>query len=319
MLLCLISSGVAVSSPYLAQRSSGSWDGCVAQHPLDPGGCTLRWDSPLDNKGNWKQRGTFLASMLAGSGAGRGLDARVRGLLPDGADVYVVPVNPDSGSLTSSPEASGGSSRIRAYTACEGHLRGLQARDYGLYAPPLRWRMVVLVDVTAQWPTAPVGSSGFRISEADWLAAATARTVDGGSPDVLMVAPAGDSFGGVAFPAMFPQVVAVGGFDCEGSPLRSSYGSGAKQQPDILAPGKNMIVPDVRRDGSRTAATKAWEGSAAAAALVAGAAARLWSAFPGCSADQVRAALLSSRPQGAAQPARLYLEAAQKALAGQKC
>jgi hypothetical protein len=316
--MCLISSGVATSSPYLAQRA-GSWDGCVAQHPLDPGGCTLRWNSPADNKGNWKQRGTFLASLLAGSGAGRGLDGRVQGLLPNGADVYVVPVNPDTGSLTSSLDAAGGSSRIRAYTACEGHLRGLQARDYGLYAAPQRWRMVVLVDVEGQGPTAPVGSGAFKISEADWLAAATGPTIDGGSPDVLVVAPAGDKSSGVAFPAAFPQVLAVGGFDCEGKPMRSSYSSGAKQQPNILAPGKNIIVPDVRKDGKSPAGTKTWEGSAAAAGLVAGAAARLWSAFPSCSADQVRAALLSSRPQGPAQPARLSLEAAQKALADKKC
>jgi hypothetical protein len=318
VLLCLISSGVATSSPYLGQRG-GSWEGCVAQHPLDPGGCVLRWDSPADNKGNWKQRGTFLASLLAGSGAARGLDARVRGLLPDGADVYVVPVNPDSGSLTSSPEAAGGSSRIRAYTACEGHLRGLQARDYGLYAAPLRWRMVVLVDVEGQAATSPIGSGAFKISEADWQAAATGPTIDGGSPDLLIVAPAGDKSSGVAFPGAFPQVLAVGGYDCEGRPLRSSYSSGAKQQPDMLAPGKSIIVPDVRRDGKTPAATKAWEGSAAAAALVAGAAARLWSAFPGCSADQVRAALLSSRPEGPGQPARLNLEAAQKSLAEKKC
>jgi hypothetical protein len=319
VLLCLISSGVATSSPYLAPRAAGSWDGCVAQHPLDPGGCVLRWNLPADNKGSWKQRGTFLASILAGSGAGQGLDKRVRGLLPDGADVYVVPVNPDTGSLTSSLDAAGGSSRVRAYTACEGHLRGLQARDYGLYAAPLRWRMVVLVDVEGQAPTAPIGSSGFKVSEADWLAAAAGPSIDGSAPDVLLVAPAGDKSSSVALPAAFPQVLAVGGYDCDGRPLRSSYSQGSKQQPDILAPGKSIIVPDVRRDGSSPAATKAWEGSAAAAALVAGAAARLWSAFPGCSADQVLAALLSSRPQGVAQPARLNLAAARQFLLSRKC
>ncbi|KAF6261523.1 peptidase S8/S53 domain-containing protein [Scenedesmus sp. NREL 46B-D3] len=318
VLLCLISSGVATSSPYLAQRA-GSWNGCVAQHPLDPGGCALRWNSPEDNKGNWKQRGTFLASMLAGSGAGRGLDARVRGLLPDGADVYVVPVNTDTGSLTSSPDAAGGSSRIRAYTACEGHLRGLQALDYGLYAAPLRWRMVVLVDVAGKGPTSPVGSGVFKLSEAEWLAAATGPTVDGGAPDVLLVAPAGDKSSSVAFPGAFPQVLAVGGYDCEGRPLRSSYSRGSKKQPDILAPGKNIIVPSVLKDGSSLAATKSWEGSAAAAALAAGAAARLWSAFPGCGADMVRAALLSSTPLGSSQPARLNLAAARQFLVDRKC
>ncbi|KAF8063647.1 hypothetical protein HT031_003502 [Scenedesmus sp. PABB004] len=308
VLVCLISSGVAARSPYLVHNA---WSGCAAEDPLDPGGCALPWGSPADGAGNWKPRGTYAASIIA---ARPGLDPRVGGVIPGGASLHVVPVNPDSGSIEPGASAPGGRSRLRAYSVCEGRLRGLQAQDYGAPGGAPRWRMVVLADLTSAGPAEPIGSGAMRVGEAEWLAAATGVTAEGRAPDVLLVAPAGEG-AAVAFPAAFPQALAVGALTCAGGPARS-YSGGAKLGPDLLAPGQGVLVPDVRKEG--TAGLRVWEGSAAAAAFAAGGAARLWAAFPGCSVDAVRRALLSSRPAGGGA-ARLNLGAARAYLAASKC
>lgn len=270
------------------------------------------WNYPLDSKGNWKPRGTYAAAVMAGR---PGINSRIRGVIPNRADFYVVPIDTDSGAIEPSSSAAGGRSRIRAYTACEGRLRGLQAQDIGLYAPPMKWRMVMYVDIQSPSPAAPIGTQENRISEADWLITATGKTDDGRPPDVLIVAPAGDVPGRLAYPAVYPQVIAVGGYSCDGKPI-NSYPANGTAKPDILAPGKGITVPDVKRFAP--VGVRGWEGSAAAAAYTAAAAARLWTAFPKCSADEIRAALLSNRPAAAAS-ARLDLRLAQRYLSQHSC
>jgi len=57
--------------------------------------------------------------------------------------LYVVPVSLENGALDPSATSTGGTSRLRSYSVCEGRLRGLQSQDVGLIPPaPSRWRMV---------------------------------------------------------------------------------------------------------------------------------------------------------------------------------
>lgn len=338
VLLCLITSGVDARSPALA---GVSMSGCVRQHGMDPGGCILPWNSPADGTGSWKPRGSNAAHIIAARG---GSDPAVRGVLSGTASLYIVPVNPESGSIEPGANATGARSRLRAYSACEGRLRGLQAAEYGgsssssggRQAGPGPWRMVVLVDIAANGPAEPLGSlQPLRVTEADWLDAATGpKAMGAGAADVLFVAPAGEPGPRLAFPAAYGCVLAVGAAGCRGQQLidygvMPAAGTGtatismataaaAKVGPDILAPGMAIRVPDVRSDG-RPHGTIAWGGSAAAAAFVAGSAARLWAAFPGCNADAVRTALLATRPNGASAPAALDLHAARKSLDQQQC
>eukprot|EP00878_Enallax_costatus_P013897 GHUV01014532.1.p1 GENE.GHUV01014532.1~~GHUV01014532.1.p1 ORF type:complete len:390 (-),score=116.54 GHUV01014532.1:915-2084(-) len=317
VLICIVSSGVSYNNDYLKHNN---WYGCSKEHPLDPGGCWLKWDTALDQKGNWKPRATYEAAIMA---AKPGVDARIRGVIPDKTDIYVVPVDTDAnGAIEPGSAAVGGRSRIRAYSVCEGRLRGLQAADVGLYAPAVRWRMVMLVDVEANSPAAPVGEDGYQISEADWLASATNTTEDGSPPDILVVAPAGDIPGRVTYPAADPRVIAVGGYTCDERPMinyTSSNSSSRSRVPDILAPGKNTPVPDFQKDG--VSGVRLWEGSSAAAAYTAAAAARLWSAYPQCPADWIRLALLSSVPGKVLPvlPVKLNLQQAQTYLQQNRC
>lgn len=317
VLICIVSSGVSYNNNYLKHNS---WSGCSKEHPLDPGGCWLKWDSPLDQKGTWKPRGTYEAAIIA---AKPGVDSRIRGVIPDKADIYVVPVDTDAnGAIEPNSKAVGGKSRIRAYSVCEGRLRGLQAQDVGIYTPAVRWRMVMLVDVDASSPAAPVGDDDDQVSESAWLASATNTTEDGSPPDVLVIAPAGNTPGRVAYPAAYPSVMAVGGYTCDQKPMvdySSSSSNSRSRVPDILAPGKNIPVPDVRKDG--VSGVRTWEGSSAAAAYVAAAAARLWSAYPQCPADWIRLALLSGKPGQVLSvlPVKLDLQQSQTYLRENKC
>jgi hypothetical protein len=270
VLLCLISSGVHKDAPGLAHNR---WSGCVAEDPLDPTGCALPWASSPSSAG-FRPRGTWAASIIA---------AKEGGLIPAGTDIHVVPVDgPALGSLDPGSTAPHGKSRLRAYSVCEGRLRGLQAQEFPGSASGKRWRMVMLVDVVSDAP-ASTGSGEFSLSEAEWIAAATgpgtAEAVH--TPDVLVVAPAGQKEG-VGFPAALPHVIGVGSHKCSGEAMQSYANSG---KPDILAPGANIAVG---------ADAQPWTDSAAAAAFVAGAAVRLWSGFPRCSANEVRGALLAA-------------------------
>jgi hypothetical protein len=169
--------------------------------------------------------------------------------------------------------------------------------------------MVMLVDVAAEKP-ANSGTGEYSLSEADWVKVATGSGTPEAPhlPDVLIVAPTGDK-SAVGYPAALPGVLAVGGYRCNGRPLHTHLNSSSSSsKPDILAPGGNVAIPG---------ANKVWMDDAAAAALVAGAAARLWTAYPNCSADEIKAAILSSSSGSGGsgwRAARLSLAAAETAL-----
>eukprot|EP00775_Hariotina_reticulata_P008537 gene8537-8719_t len=294
VLICLISSGIISSSPFISHNTLG---GCSREDRLDPGGCTLPWNSPTDDKGNWKRRGTQLAAIMVATG---NIDPRIRGVIPDKSELYVVPVNLANGALEPNATSLGGTSRLRAYSVCEGRLRGLQSQDYGLIPPaPSKWRMVMLVDVNQKMPSSDVGGD-FPTSEAAWFAAATQQS-QGAPDDILVVAPAGDDKQQlqVAFPAAIKQVLAVAAVGCNLTALKAYENKESK--PDILAPGQYIAVPSARNlsagDMARSKEVIPGRsadpdlGSHAAAAYVAAAAARLWNAHPQCSASSIRRAL----------------------------
>ncbi|KAF8071207.1 hypothetical protein HT031_001290 [Scenedesmus sp. PABB004] len=174
VLVCLISSGVAASSPNLVHNA---WSGCATADPLGPSGCVLSWARLL------KPRGTCAASIIA---ARPGLGPRVASVTPGGAALHAVGVNPDSGSIKPGASAPGGRSRLRAHSVCEGRLRGLQAEHCGASGGAPRWRMVVLAGLTSAGPAEPIGSGAMGVGGAEWRAAATGVTAEGRAPDVLL-------------------------------------------------------------------------------------------------------------------------------------
>jgi serine protease len=162
--------------------------------------------------------------------------------------------------------------------------------------------MVMLVDVAADQP-ASTGTEEYALSEAEWVKVATGEGTPESphAPDVLVIAPAGQR-PALSYPAALPGVVAVSGHKCSGEALHEHHPSDSRQ-PDVSAPGEGVGIP-----GS----DKTWTDDTAAAAVVAGAAARLWSAHPSCSAEDIKAALKVTASEG--QVAWLSLAAAEAAL-----
>eukprot|EP00879_Flechtneria_rotunda_P012495 GHRR01013047.1.p1 GENE.GHRR01013047.1~~GHRR01013047.1.p1 ORF type:complete len:429 (+),score=129.11 GHRR01013047.1:239-1525(+) len=310
VMVCMVSTGVLASSPLFSQNN---WSGCPREDPSDPGGCALTWSSPTDNQGVFRPRATYAAAVMA---AKPGIVPGVQGVIPNGTDFYVIPADVSTGTIDPSSKALGGKSRIRAYSVCEGRLRGLQAQESGNNPPRPPWRMVVFVDVAATGHAAPIGTSVMQITEADWFQTATGFREGGQPPDVLVVAPAGDNASSMAFPAAFKQVLAVGACNCQGAPVKGY--AGTKGRPDILAPGKSVVVPNIQQSGS-VSGTKVWEGSSAAAAYVAGAAARLWSAYSKCNANEIRQALVAGQSKDSSIPPRLDLQQATQHLSSIGC
>jgi hypothetical protein len=126
VLVCIVSSGVDRTAAALSSSSAGI-SGCVDEHPLDPGGCPFAWDKDATGQG------THLASIVAGSAPsdGGGDERQAVGVIP-GAEIYSVRVWNSSKSSSNAPgDGAFATSRLLAYTACEGRLRGLQASNYG--------------------------------------------------------------------------------------------------------------------------------------------------------------------------------------------
>ncbi|KIZ05253.1 hypothetical protein MNEG_2702 [Monoraphidium neglectum] len=140
VLVCIVSSGVDRTAAALSSSSAGI-SGCVDEHPLDPGGCPFAWDKDATGQG------THLASIVAGSAPsdGGGDERQAVGVIP-GAEIYSVRVWNSSKSSSNAPgDGAFATSRLLAYTACEGRLRGLQASNYGRS----NYRMVMLMDMQA--------------------------------------------------------------------------------------------------------------------------------------------------------------------------
>ena len=111
------------------------------------------------------------------------------------------------------------------------------------------------------------------------------------SADIVMVAAAGNNRGSVMFPANDPRVIAIGATTSSNAIANySSVGAAI----DLVAPGGSGSDPVWQETFDSSTGT--WgvygsEGTSMASPHVAGAAALLWSAVPGLTADQTRSLL----------------------------
>jgi hypothetical protein len=303
VLLCIIApGGVAASHPDLPKPSLS---GCQPINPVNPGGCKVPWDR-ADSSKPWQTFAAGLAAASPRNGIG------IRGLFPTIGEVYVVPTADEQGNLdTMRPPLP--PRRIRAYTACEGRLRVLQAQQLGR----TNWTMVMLPLLSSTTSVAATRADGLTVylGEAEWMAKATAKG------DVLVVAPAVPPPGrqtsiiSRSFPAALPPVVPVLPMDCQPRLLQryaDSVAIGA-----VAAPGKEVV--SLAAGGG----TMTMDGSYPAATYAAAAAARLWFAYPNCPAATISTSLRQGRvvrsaAGGVAVPA-VQLRAASAWLEQQPC
>lgn len=239
IIVCIIDSGIdrnAADLAYLnASKTKQQLRGCVPEDALDPGGCNL--PTLQDSIG----QGTAVAGIIAAKG---GNNKGVAGVLPNGTDIYSVRVYDKS---VGNVEGLGGD-RMRAYTVCEGHLRGRIAATGDPY------RMVVLVNIATPEPYEP--QEGY-FSEQDWLS--TASTAD----DIMFVAPgtaiapaaapatAGGRDGQAdVYPAKLQGVLSVGAVDCKGAAAASSS---MPAWINITAPGVDVLSITPSRSSSQAA------------------------------------------------------------------
>lgn len=306
VLLCIIApGGVASRHPDLPKSRL---TGCEPINPVNPGGCKVPWDK-ADSSKPWQ---TFAAGLAAATSRN---NLGIRGLFPTIGEVYVVPTADEQGNLDATqPRLAPG--RIRAYTACEGRLRVLQAQQLGR----TNWTMVMLPLITSTTSVGATQADGLTVymGEADWMAKATSKG------DVLVVAPAVPNAVPPAgrpaaiarsWPAAIPPVVPVLPMDCRSRLLQryaDSVAIGA-----VAAPGKDVVSL------AAGSGTTTQDGSYPAAAYAAAAAARLWFAYPNCSAATISSSLRRGQPVraaagGVAVP-QVQLQAASAWLEQQPC
>jgi subtilisin family serine protease len=134
VMICIIDSGIDTMHPDIRNNSL---DGCKFEDLNAPGGCPFPWNEDIFG------HGTHVAGVIAGIRNGFG----TRGVIPDGAELYMVRVYNDSGDVNQGQGFVYGSSLIQAYTQCEGRLSYLQAT-----VPARKYRMVVNLSLGATGP-----------------------------------------------------------------------------------------------------------------------------------------------------------------------
>lgn len=115
VMVCIIDSGVDAGHPDL---KGNSLDGCKYEDSFAPGGCPFKWSE------DYISHGSHVAGTIAAKRDGQGLI----GVIPDGAELYVVRVFNDSGDVNQGQGLVYGGTLILAYTQCEGRLAAMQVR-----------------------------------------------------------------------------------------------------------------------------------------------------------------------------------------------
>jgi subtilisin family serine protease len=113
VMVCIIDSGIDASHPDL---QGNTLDGCKYEDAFAPGGCPFKWTE------DYISHGTHVAGTIAAKKDDQGLV----GVIPEGAELYVVRVFNDSGDVNQGQGLVYGSTLILAFTQCEGRLAAMQ-------------------------------------------------------------------------------------------------------------------------------------------------------------------------------------------------
>jgi subtilisin family serine protease len=118
VMVCIIDSGVDAGHPDL---QGNTLDGCKYEDSFAPGGCPFKWSE------DYISHGSHVAGTIAAKRDGQGLV----GVIPNGAELYVVRVFNDSGDVNQGQGLVYGGTLILAFTQCEGRLAAMQVRAVG--------------------------------------------------------------------------------------------------------------------------------------------------------------------------------------------
>lgn len=113
VMLCIIDSGIDAGHPDL---QGNTLDGCKYEDAFAPGGCPFKWSE------DYISHGSHVAGTIAAKKDGQGLV----GVIPNGAELYVVRVFNDSGDVNQGQGLVYGGTLILAFTQCEGRLAAMQ-------------------------------------------------------------------------------------------------------------------------------------------------------------------------------------------------
>jgi subtilisin family serine protease len=113
VMICIIDSGIDAGHPDL---QGNTLDGCKYEDAFAPGGCPFKWSE------DYISHGSHVAGTIAAKKDGQGLV----GVIPNGAELYVVRVFNDSGDVNQGQGLVYGGTLILAFTQCEGRLAAMQ-------------------------------------------------------------------------------------------------------------------------------------------------------------------------------------------------
>jgi hypothetical protein len=222
---------------------------------------------------NWGDHGTWMASLIAGHGHGRGDQDGILGVAPQARVLSIRVItdrtDPDYAKYQAEPPGKGLQELATAIRYAVDHHAGVISMSLGYDAPSLVVRSALQFALSRN--VVVVASSGNS---------GTAQTASGQG-----IAP-------YSFPADYPGVMGVAAVSQSGQP---AYFSSDNLSVQIAAPGVN--VPAAGRGN------KYWlvSGTSPACALTAGVAALIRSRYPRLTAEQVRRAIVRSgshRPAG---------------------
>lgn len=118
VMVCIIDSGIDAGHPDL---QGNSLDGCKYEDAFAPGGCPFKWSE------DYISHGSHVAGTIAAKKDGQGLI----GVIPNGAELYIVRVFNDSGDVNQGQGLVYGGTLILAFTQCEGRLAAMQVSSDG--------------------------------------------------------------------------------------------------------------------------------------------------------------------------------------------
>lgn len=229
--VCVIDSGVWGKHPDLQPNNLAGcgMDRAPRGGVAGEGACPYRWDEDLVG------HGTHVSGTIGAMKNGQG----VVGVIPGGADIYVVRIWDTTGDV-SQGEGIYASDLVRAYAACEARLDRL-IRDKG--AAGQKQRMVVSMSFGSAGPLTVERMFFQRAAKRDDMLFVASSGNNGSDWGSLFAPPNSDQW--LSYPASYDtaNLLSVANVDCKGSVADSSQ---RNQAVDIAAPGTAVLssVPD---------------------------------------------------------------------------